>query len=75
MKAEKNLGCLPETGFVRLPQILAVFPISRSSWYAGIQTGRFPRPHRLGPRTSAWAVHEIRALMADASSASLGDRR
>ena len=28
---------LPETGFVRLPQILSLIPISRSAWWAGIR--------------------------------------
>ena len=54
---------LPVDGFVRLPTILAVIPISRSAWWAGIKAGRFPRPIRLGPRTSAWRVSDIRELI------------
>lgn len=34
---------LPETGFVRLPQILSLIPISRSAWWAGIREGKFPQ--------------------------------
>lgn len=60
-------GALPETGFLRLPQVLAVFPISRSSWYAGVKTGRFPAPHRLGPRMSAWRVEDIKDLISGAA--------
>lgn len=62
---------LPETGFVKLWQIIgdvrrgipAVFPISRSGWYQGIKEGRFPAPVKLGPRSSAWRVSDIQALL------------
>lgn len=54
---------LPETGFLRLPQVLAVFPIGRSSWWAGIRTGKYPAPVKLGPRTTAWRAEDIRALV------------
>jgi predicted DNA-binding transcriptional regulator AlpA len=56
---------LPESGFVRLPAILAHFPVSRSSWWAGIRSGRYPRPVKLGPRISAWRVEDIKALIED----------
>lgn len=65
---------LPETGYLRLPQILgnpkadppipAIIPIGRSSWWAGVKSGRFPKPVKLGPRTTAWSVADIRALAA-----------
>ena len=65
---------LPETGYLRLPQIIgnptadppipAVIPVSKSSWWAGIKSGRYPQGVRLGPRTTAWSVESIRALIA-----------
>ena len=61
-----NYQHLPETGFVRLKQILAPtgpIPVSRSTWWAGIKTGRFPKPVKLGPRITAWNVSEVRALI------------
>jgi hypothetical protein len=30
---------------------------------AGIKTGRFPKPVKLGPRTTAWKVEDIRTLI------------
>ena len=54
---------LPEIGFVRIRTILRIFPISRSSWYQGVAVGKFPRPIRLGVRTSVWRVEDIRALI------------
>lgn len=54
---------LPETGFVRLPTVLQVFPVSRSAWWAGVKSGRYPQGVKLGPRTTAWRSQDIRALI------------
>lgn len=55
---------LPEIGYVRLPEILKVFPISKSTWWAGVKDGRFPKPVKLGPKITAWRVEDIRTLIA-----------
>jgi len=64
---------LPETGFVRLPHIIgdsksnppipAIIPVSKSTWWAGVKSGRFPKPVKLGPRITVWRVEDIRALI------------
>ena len=54
---------LPQTGFVRLPAILRVIPVGRSTWWAGVKSGRFPRAVKLGPNTTGWRVEDIRQLM------------
>lgn len=54
---------LPETGFVRLAHVLKIIPVCRTAWFAGIKEGRFPKPVSLGPRTSAYRVEDIRALI------------
>ncbi|MDQ2963215.1 MAG: AlpA family phage regulatory protein [Pseudomonadota bacterium] len=64
---------LPEVGFLRLPQIIgdrnaeppipAVIPVSRYVWWRGVRSGRFPKSVKLGPRTTAWRVEDIRALV------------
>jgi predicted DNA-binding transcriptional regulator AlpA len=51
---------LPETGFVRLPQILSLIPISRSAWWAGIREGKFPQGIKLGSKTTVWRAEDIR---------------
>jgi predicted DNA-binding transcriptional regulator AlpA len=53
----------PEFGFVRLPQILACIPVCESAWWEGCRTGRYPKPVKLGPRTTAWRVEDIKALI------------
>jgi prophage regulatory protein len=49
-------------GFLRLPQVLEILPISKSTWWKGIREGRFPKPVKLSERTSAWSRAEIDAL-------------
>lgn len=54
---------ISSTGFLRLPQVLAIIPISKSVWWEGCKTGRFPKPVKLGPRTTAWRAEDITALV------------
>jgi prophage regulatory protein len=54
---------LPETGFIRLPVVLQHIPVSKSTWWAGIKTGRFPEPVKLSERVTAWRVEDIRELI------------
>lgn len=54
---------LPNTGFVRLTDVLKVIPVSKTTWWKGIQTGRFPKPVNLSERTTAWHVDKIRSLI------------
>jgi len=58
---------LPESGFVRLPQVLAVIPISKSSWWDGVKAGKYPKPVKLSARVTCWRVEDIRALIAKLS--------
>lgn len=64
---------LPETGFLRLTQIVgnaktnpptpAIIPISKSGWWEGVKTGRYPKPVKLSARCTAWRVEDIRNLI------------
>jgi len=84
---------IPETGYLRLPQIVripaveakpatpgkpgrkarpetvGVYPVSPSTWWAGIKAGRYPQPIKLGSRITAWRVEDIRALIEDPARA------
>jgi prophage regulatory protein len=56
---------LPATRLLRLAAILAPsgpIPVSRSTWWSGVKTGRFPQPVKLGPRITAWRAQDICAL-------------
>jgi len=65
---------LPEEGYLRLHQIIgnpkaappipALIPVSKSTWWAGVKSGRYPQPVRsLGRRITAWRVEDIRVLI------------
>ncbi len=59
---------IPEAGFIRLARVLAPagpIPVSKSTWWLGVKTGRFPKPVKLGPRITAWRAEDIRALIRD----------
>lgn len=73
---------LPETGYLRLAQIVGrpatddspaipgIIPVSRSTWWAGVRSGRYPQPTRaLGSRITAWRIEDIRALIESAAKA------
>ena len=54
---------IPQTGFLRLRAVLRFYPVSRSSWWAGVKSGRYPKPVKLGPNTSAWRAEDVRELI------------
>lgn len=63
----------PETGFVRLPQIIgnqkanppipALIPVSRTTWLEGVKSGEYPPGHKISDRCTAWRAEDIRALI------------
>ena len=55
---------LPQEGFVRLPVILKVLSIGKTTWWCGVRDGTFPKPIKMGKRTARWNVKDIRALIA-----------
>jgi len=64
-----DMNSFTEIGFLRLKQIIGdakadpkippIIPVSRSAWYAGIKSGRYPKPIKLSQRTVAWRAREI----------------
>lgn len=85
---------LPETGYLRLVQIIGrtevtpeqakenrnvagsprlprsgippIIPVGKTTWWAGVKSGRYPAPVKLGPKTTVWRVEDIRAMIAAA---------
>ena len=48
---------------LRLKQVLRLCPIGASTWWDGVRSGRFPKPVKLGPRTTAWRASDVLALI------------
>lgn len=55
---------LPETGFLRQPQVLAFVPISKSTLWRRIQARTFPAPVKLSERVTVWRAEDIRRWIA-----------
>lgn len=53
---------LPQTGFVRLPTVLSVIPVSKSTWWSGIKAGRYPQSVKHGGSTF-WKAEDIHQLI------------
>jgi predicted DNA-binding transcriptional regulator AlpA len=62
---------IPETGFMRLPQVLEVIPLGKTSWWEGVKSGRFPKSVKLSPRCTAWRAEDIRELVKHLSEQSV----
>jgi hypothetical protein len=73
MTTTNQATLLPETGFLRLPNIIGnpkanppippIIPVGKSCWWASVRSGRFPRPVKLSRRVTAWRVEDIRAFI------------
>ena len=66
------MHAIPSTGYMRLRDIIgdtksnipAIIPVSKSTWWAGVRTGRYPQPTRaLGVRITAWRSEDIHRLI------------
>jgi hypothetical protein len=65
---------IPETGFLRIWQIIGnpkaeppippILPVGRTTFLNGVKSGKYPKPVKLGQRTTAWRVEDIRDLIA-----------
>ena len=62
---------IPETGFIRLKEVLTVIPFGKSCWWEGVKSGRFPKPVKLSARCTAWKAEDIHALIKRLSAAAM----
>lgn len=66
-------GALPETGFLRLrqivgdrkakPPIAGPVPVSPSTWWQWVREGRAPKPLKLSRGVTVWTAASIRAYI------------
>ena len=47
----------------RLKDVLRLIPISKSSWFAGIKTGKYPAGYKLSARTVVWKESQLKAII------------
>lgn len=61
----ENINQLPSAGFIRLSQILSFIPVSKTTWWDGVRSGRYPKGVALSSRTTAWRAEDIQKLILD----------
>jgi len=54
-----NKDKVMQNSILRLPDVIAVIRLSRSSIYNAIKAGTFPRPISLGARAVGWRSEDI----------------
>jgi len=48
---------------LKIDGVLQFFPVSKSTWWAGVKSGKYPKPIRLSPRRVAWRKQDIESLI------------
>jgi prophage regulatory protein len=64
------LPALPETGFVRQPQVLRLVPVSKSTLWRRVRAKTFPAPVKLSPGVTAWRAEDVRCWILEQGVAS-----
>lgn len=65
MESAQNSAVQGQNRLVRLPEVMAVTGLGRSSIYELEAKGKFPRRIALTPRTSAWSLAEVHQWVHD----------
>lgn len=62
-EALANFDSLPDSAYVRLPVVCALFGYSDSTAWRRVKAGDLPSPEKLGPRVTAWNVGKLRQAL------------
>lgn len=57
----------PNERLMRLKEIIGrggVIPVSKSTWWAGVRSGRFPPPIKLSAGITVWRASDLEAFIA-----------
>ena len=64
MKTGNQVQSVPSGDrLLRINQVLEKFPVGRSTWWAGVKDGKYPRGIKLSERTTAWRESEVDRLI------------
>lgn len=58
-----SFDTLPDTAYIRQPQVLEVVPFSAATLWRKCGSGDFPRPIKLSERVTAWNAGLVRAWL------------
>jgi prophage regulatory protein len=53
----------PKDRFLRLEEVLKIISVSKTTWWSGVKSGKFPQSIKLTARTTVWSELEIYAFI------------
>ncbi len=59
-----NFDAMPNSAYIRLPVIKALYGVSSATIWRGVKIGTIPKPCKLSERCTAWNVGLVRAALA-----------
>lgn len=59
-----NFDSMPDSAYIRLPVLKALYGVSNATIWRGVKNGTIPKPTKLTERTTAWNVGQVRAALA-----------
>lgn len=62
-KSKQKINHQYSDKLLRLIEVLDIIHVSKSTWWEGVKSGRFPKPIKLGPRTTCWRKSDIDKLV------------
>jgi predicted DNA-binding transcriptional regulator AlpA len=60
---EIDIPTLPVTGFIRMNQVIKIFPVNKTTIWRMIKRGDFPKSIRMGGNLTVWRVEDIKAWL------------
>ena len=66
-------AALPDTGFLRQPQVLSFVPISKSTLWRRVHARTFPEPVKLSERVTVWRAEDIPSTFVNGTSVPVAD--
>lgn len=61
----RDISNLPQEAIIRLPEVISMVGLSRSSIYSRCTQKLFPSPIKLTAHASGWRLGDVRAWLAD----------
>ncbi len=59
-----NFDSMPNSAYIRLPVMKALYGVSSATIWRGVKIGTIPKPSKLSERCTAWNVGLVRAALA-----------
>lgn len=61
-RTPSELGQLPDDALINEPEALSIIYCSRTHFWRGVKSGRYPQPIKLGPRMNRYNIGAIRKV-------------